>query len=242
MRRLVYGVGTRLITSEGEPALDGVYKLVAVREGGKWMPAIKVSETPEKTLNPGHKLAWRLYDERGQGHGRPTGARGRGPARAWSASSCATRRTRPSTARSHARTSRTSSRCWHVVVDGKVVAGPAVDRADPRAPPRRRRAAGPGRAAPDQPAHLPRLAVSGSLGAEAAPGARGPRPPYRREVGGGGRAGAPSRRSRSSSTGVSTRSTEAQWTFGRLWTRVDLVDTPPYPPPPSAARASVAVA
>ncbi len=64
--RLAYGVGTRLITSWGEPALGGVYKLVAVRDGGTWLPAIKVSESSIKTPNPGHKLAWRLYDERGK--------------------------------------------------------------------------------------------------------------------------------------------------------------------------------
>ncbi len=64
--RLVYGVGTRLITSQGAAALDGVYKLVAVRDGGDWVPAIKISETPSKTLNPGHKHVWRLYDQRGK--------------------------------------------------------------------------------------------------------------------------------------------------------------------------------
>lgn len=64
--RLVYGVGTRLITSQGASALDGVYKLVAVREKGEWVPAIKISETPEKTINPGHKLVWRVYDQRGK--------------------------------------------------------------------------------------------------------------------------------------------------------------------------------
>ncbi len=79
--RLVYGVGTRLITSQGASALDGVYKLVAVRDGGewacpeappeqaegrsRWVPAIKLSETPAKTLNPGDKRVWRLYDRRG---------------------------------------------------------------------------------------------------------------------------------------------------------------------------------
>lgn len=66
IHRLTYGVGTRLVTSAGEPALGGVYKLVAVHDGGQWKPAIKLSETPEKTVNPGHKLAWRIYDRRGK--------------------------------------------------------------------------------------------------------------------------------------------------------------------------------
>jgi nicotinate phosphoribosyltransferase len=64
IKRLVYGVGTRLITSKGESALDGVYKLVALKNGDEWTPAIKISETPEKTLNPGNKLVWRIIDER----------------------------------------------------------------------------------------------------------------------------------------------------------------------------------
>jgi nicotinate phosphoribosyltransferase len=64
--RLVYGVGTRLITSWGEPALGGVYKLVAVHDGGRWVPAIKVSDSAAKTPNPGHKLVWRVYDARGK--------------------------------------------------------------------------------------------------------------------------------------------------------------------------------
>ena len=64
--RLAYGVGTRLITSWGEPALGGVYKLVAVCDDGTWLPAIKISESAEKTPNPGHKFAWRVYDRRGK--------------------------------------------------------------------------------------------------------------------------------------------------------------------------------
>jgi nicotinate phosphoribosyltransferase len=66
VKRLVYGVGTRLITSWGEPALGGVYKLVAVQHEGGWKPAIKISESPEKTPNPGNKRVWRLYDSRGK--------------------------------------------------------------------------------------------------------------------------------------------------------------------------------
>lgn len=65
--RLVYGVGTRLITSRGASALDGVYKLVAIQgDDGGWLPALKVSETPAKIPNPGQKRAWRVYDRRGK--------------------------------------------------------------------------------------------------------------------------------------------------------------------------------
>ncbi|MCP4305898.1 MAG: nicotinate phosphoribosyltransferase [bacterium] len=66
MNRLVYGVGTRLITSQGHEALDGVYKLVAIQDGDDWVPAIKVSDTPEKIPIPGQKKVWRLYDKRGR--------------------------------------------------------------------------------------------------------------------------------------------------------------------------------
>ncbi len=64
VERLIYGVGTRLITSKGAAALDGVYKLVAVEKDDELIPAIKISESPAKTLNPGNKQVWRLYDER----------------------------------------------------------------------------------------------------------------------------------------------------------------------------------
>ena len=66
IHRLVYGVGTRLITSWGVPALGGVYKLVAVCTDGNWVPALKISESPSKTPNPGNKKVWRLYDRRGR--------------------------------------------------------------------------------------------------------------------------------------------------------------------------------
>ncbi len=66
VKRLAYGVGTRLITSHGDAALDGVYKLVALYHDNRWEPAIKLSETPEKVPNPGNKRVWRLYDQRGR--------------------------------------------------------------------------------------------------------------------------------------------------------------------------------
>ena len=62
--RLAYGVGTRLITSHGDPALGGVYKLSAVKEPGGWKPALKVSDSPEKMSIPGGKSLWRIYDRR----------------------------------------------------------------------------------------------------------------------------------------------------------------------------------
>jgi nicotinate phosphoribosyltransferase len=64
--RVTFGVGTRLITSHGDPALGGVYKLVAIRgEAGEWEPAIKISENIEKMAVPGGKRLIRVYDRRG---------------------------------------------------------------------------------------------------------------------------------------------------------------------------------
>jgi nicotinate phosphoribosyltransferase len=63
--RLLYGVGTKMATSDGRPYLDGVYKLVAIADRDEWRPAIKVSDTPAKIMNPGRKRVHRLYDQRG---------------------------------------------------------------------------------------------------------------------------------------------------------------------------------
>jgi nicotinate phosphoribosyltransferase len=65
IQRLVFGVGTRMISSAGESALDGVYKMVGVEESGQWLPAIKISESLKKSVNPGRKQVWRIYDQRG---------------------------------------------------------------------------------------------------------------------------------------------------------------------------------
>jgi len=66
IKRLAYGVGTSLITSEGDSALDGVYKLVAICQDQEWIPTMKISENVDKTLNPGNKRVWRIYDSRGK--------------------------------------------------------------------------------------------------------------------------------------------------------------------------------
>lgn len=62
--RLMYGVGSRLISSHGDPSLGGVFKLVAIDNNG-WTPAIKISDTPAKMPIPGRKKLWRIYDARG---------------------------------------------------------------------------------------------------------------------------------------------------------------------------------
>lgn len=61
-----WGVGTRMVTGWGEPALPGVYKIVARCVNGKWEPCIKLSNQPEKVTNPGVKNIMRVYGEDGQ--------------------------------------------------------------------------------------------------------------------------------------------------------------------------------
>jgi len=54
-----YGVGTNLVTCKKQPALGGVYKLVAL----KGQPRIKLSEDPVKRTIPGKKEAYRVFDK-----------------------------------------------------------------------------------------------------------------------------------------------------------------------------------
>lgn len=63
--RLAFGVGTKLLTSHGDSSLDSVFKLVAVGGTEGWVPAVKVSDSPQKTVTPGRKRVVRLYDKRG---------------------------------------------------------------------------------------------------------------------------------------------------------------------------------
>ena len=62
----VWGIGTRLVTAHGDPALTGVYKLSMVREPrGPWRPRIKLSEQAAKVSTPGRLQIRRFYDARG---------------------------------------------------------------------------------------------------------------------------------------------------------------------------------
>ncbi|MBN1595329.1 nicotinate phosphoribosyltransferase [candidate division FCPU426 bacterium] len=58
-----WAVGTHLITSKDHPALDGVYKLVAIEKDGVWSPRIKLSANPEKATDPGLKRPIRCFDQ-----------------------------------------------------------------------------------------------------------------------------------------------------------------------------------
>jgi nicotinate phosphoribosyltransferase len=50
----VWGVGTNLATAKDQPALDGVYKLSAIRDPGEeWKYKLKLSEQMTKVSNPG---------------------------------------------------------------------------------------------------------------------------------------------------------------------------------------------
>lgn len=60
----VWGVGTNLVTGKEQPALDGVYKLSAIRDPGKeWVYKLKLSEQMAKVSNPGILQVKRFYNE-----------------------------------------------------------------------------------------------------------------------------------------------------------------------------------
>ncbi|MGO4269525.1 nicotinate phosphoribosyltransferase, partial [Paenibacillus sp. TAF58] len=60
----VWGIGTQLITAADQPALGGVYKLVAREKNGEFVPVIKISGNPEKVTNPGFKEAYRIINKK----------------------------------------------------------------------------------------------------------------------------------------------------------------------------------
>lgn len=63
----LWGVGTKLITSDDCPAFGGVYKLAAEsNEKGEFVPKIKLSNNPAKVTNPGIKKVFRIYDKKTQ--------------------------------------------------------------------------------------------------------------------------------------------------------------------------------
>ena len=62
----LWGVGTKLATAYDQPALNGVYKLTAIRKPGEaWTPKVKISEQTAKISTPG-VLQVRRYTENGR--------------------------------------------------------------------------------------------------------------------------------------------------------------------------------
>ncbi len=61
----IWGVGTNLVTADGDSSLTGVYKLVAKKINGEYEPVIKISNNPEKITNPGIKQIHRFYNGNG---------------------------------------------------------------------------------------------------------------------------------------------------------------------------------
>ena len=60
----LWGVGTKLITSDDAPSFGGIYKLAAERKSsGAFSAKIKISDNPEKITNPGIKKVIRVYDK-----------------------------------------------------------------------------------------------------------------------------------------------------------------------------------
>lgn len=62
-----WGVGTRMVSGEGDPSLTGVYKLCAMQLPGQssFTSVMKLSNNPEKTTDPGIKQVYRFYDRQG---------------------------------------------------------------------------------------------------------------------------------------------------------------------------------
>ena len=60
----LWGVGTKLITAEGNSSFGGVYKMAAIEgDSGEFVPKIKLSDNAEKVTNPGNKKVYRIYEE-----------------------------------------------------------------------------------------------------------------------------------------------------------------------------------
>lgn len=60
-----WGIGTHLVTGGSQASLNGVYKLAAQEENGKLVPKMKISNSYEKTTNPGRKQVYRFFDKSG---------------------------------------------------------------------------------------------------------------------------------------------------------------------------------
>lgn len=62
----VWGVGTNLVTAKDQPAIEGVYKISAIRNPGEdWQYKLKLSEQLRKVSTPGILQVRRFYNDEG---------------------------------------------------------------------------------------------------------------------------------------------------------------------------------
>jgi nicotinate phosphoribosyltransferase len=59
----IFGVGTKLVTGHPDASLGGVYKIVAKKVKDKFVPVIKISDTPQKVSLPYIKNILRFFTE-----------------------------------------------------------------------------------------------------------------------------------------------------------------------------------
>ena len=63
----IYGVGTKLVTADGDPSLTGVYKMAAMQDDrGEWRMTMKKTDGLKKSTLPGIKQVYRMFDKKGE--------------------------------------------------------------------------------------------------------------------------------------------------------------------------------
>jgi len=66
----IWGIGTQMVTGGEHSALDGVYKMTAIKDAdGVWQPRMKISDQIAKATLPGVHGLRRYYDEAGMMNG-----------------------------------------------------------------------------------------------------------------------------------------------------------------------------
>ncbi|WKC58178.1 nicotinate phosphoribosyltransferase [Borrelia sp. P9F1] len=58
-----WGVGTRLVTAQGDPSLSGVYKMISIDQNESFIPKMKISNNIEKSTLPSQKRIVRIYSD-----------------------------------------------------------------------------------------------------------------------------------------------------------------------------------
>ena len=165
--RLVYGVGTRLVTSWGDPALGGVYKLVAVLQNGDLGLGHQDFRHAGQDAQSGQQAAMAALRQSQQGHGRSAGIAHRRPWPIGADPAAPSHGSHQVSHRAPGRSLRHRAAADDSLCRWQAGLRPAAAGRDP--PPAR---CGPGAARPrhsppGQPSYLPCLAFAAVVGSEA---------------------------------------------------------------------------